>query len=62
MDFSNCINHPYHAHYNWLIERYANGDDSAEQAIRNLCQDIKGYDLLHAECVGIVEDYDNEQR
>lgn len=61
MDFSDNIEHPYNAHYNWLIERFVNGDDKAEQAIKRLCLDIKGYDLLHAECVGIVEAYDGRK-
>ena len=58
----NDINHPYYPLYNWYVERIVNGaDDRAKSALKKLCGDIRAYDMLHAECVGIVERYDNEQ-
>jgi len=62
MDFSNDIEHPYNARYNWLIERFVNGDDRAEKAISRLCEDIKGYEMLHSECISIVKDYDGREK
>ena len=54
MDFTQDMRHPYYAEYNWLIERFANGCDEAEDLIRELCIRIRDYDLL---CTQVIEVY-----